>query len=107
MPRRIVAWFIHLATFGKCSLIFTPAALVGIALNSLAPLPSVLISKVSLWLGPPSIHMRMQRLAFALGLVVAPAAWAARTFIHPEKEAPNTPAAESFRKSRRVFSERV
>ena len=43
-----------------------PAALVLIGLNSPAPLLSGLRSKVSLWLGPPSIHRRMHDLALPL-----------------------------------------
>jgi hypothetical protein len=78
------AWCITLATPGRCSLISIPGALVFIGLNSPAPLLSGFKSRVSLWLGPPSIHRRMQCLALAFGLATVPAARAARTFIHPE-----------------------
>src|SRR5262245_56087920 len=107
MPRRTAAWFISLATSGRCWLISIPGALVLIGLNSPAPLLSGFRSSVSLWLGPPSLQRRMQRLAFAFGLAGDSSARAARTFIQPENEAPNTPAADSFRKSRRDFSRRV
>src|SRR5438132_4849499 len=101
MPRRMAAWFISLAIFGRCSLISTPGALVLIGLNSPAPLLSGLRSKVSLWLGPPSIHRRMHDLALPLPLA---AAAFAITGIQPDSDVANTPAADSLRKSRRVFS---
>src|SRR6476659_6971199 len=107
MPRTITPVWILLAIFGRCSLISVPRALVSIGLNSPAPLLSGLRSRVSLWLGPPSIQRRMQRLAFAFELAGDSSARAARTFIQPENEAPNTPAADSFRKSRRDFSSSV
>src|SRR5262245_31964840 len=107
MPRSTAAWFMSLATSARCWLISIPDALVLIGLNSPAPLLSGFRSRVSLWLGPPSIQRRMQRLAFAFGLAGDSSARAARTFIHPENEAPNTPAADSFRKSRRDFSSSV
>src|SRR5262245_19340933 len=106
MPRMMAAWSMSLATPGRCSLISMPGALVLIALNSPAPLLWGLRSSVSLWLGPPSIHRRMQFLALALGRAPVPAARAARTFIHPENDAAKTPAADSLRKSRRDFSRR-
>src|ERR1700676_2313958 len=74
-----------------------PDTEVGIGLNSPASLVPGLRSKVSLWLGPPSIHRRMQ----ALCLTPDAAARAARTLSQPDIAAPPTPAADSFRKSRR------
>src|SRR5262245_50615539 len=96
-----------LDTLVQCSLISMPAALVLVGLNSPAPLLCGLRSSVSLWLGPPSIQRRMQCLALAFGLALVSAARADKTPIHPEAEAPNTPAADSFKKSRRVRSWRV
>src|SRR5437868_13208580 len=101
MPRTTAAWCMSLDTFAQCSLISTPGALVLTGLKSPAPLLWDLRSSVSLWLGPPSIQRRMQCLAFALGLARVSAARADRTSIHPEAEAPNTPAADNLRKSRR------
>ena len=88
------------AIFGRCSLISTPGALVLIGLNSPAPLLSGLRSKVSLWLGPPSIHRRMHDFARPLLSFAA----FAMSGIQPDSAGANTPAAESRRKSRRVFS---
>src|SRR3954452_5844562 len=96
-----------LDTLVQCSLISTPGALVLIGLKSPAPLLWGLRSSVSLWLGPPSIQRRTQCLALAFGLVRVSAARADRTSIHPEAEAPNTPAADRPRKSRRGRSRRV
>src|SRR5437762_10570419 len=107
MPRRMAAWFISLANCGKFSLISMPETLVGIGLNSPAPLLSGLRSKVSLWLGPPSIHRRMQLLCFFGATESAAAAWLARTDIQPDADATPTPAAESFRNSRRERSVRL
>src|SRR4051812_14069032 len=102
----MAAWFMSLDMFVQCSLISTPGALVLTGLKSPAPLLPGLRSRVSLWLGPPSIQRRMQCLALALGLARASPARADRTSIHPEAEAPNTPAADSLRKSRRDRSDR-
>src|SRR5829696_3578460 len=107
MPRMMAAWCMSLDMFVQCSLISTPGALVLTGLNSPAPLLWGLRSRVSLWLGPPSIHKRMQCLARALELARVSAARADRTSIHPEAEAPKTPAADSRRKSRRDRSVRV
>src|SRR5579864_7573524 len=54
-------------------------------------------SKVSLWLGPPSIHKRMQDLCCAL----VSAARVASTLNQPDTEVPRIPAADSLSKSRR------
>src|SRR3954468_22787786 len=102
MLRTTTPWCITFATFGRCSLIWRPGTLVGIGLNSPAPLLSGLRSKVSLWLGPPSIQSRMQLLCLRAGGLdppVAAAAWLARTFSQPDIEtAPTpTPAADSRR----------
>src|SRR5688572_26770329 len=88
IPRTTTPCFITSAIFGRCSLISTPGALVLIGLNSPAPLLSGLRSKVSLWLGPPSIHRRMHDFA---GL--RPAAAFAITGSQPESVGANTPAA--------------
>src|SRR6478672_1549360 len=90
-----------LATLDQCSLISMPGALVLIGLNSPAPLLEGLRSSVSLWLGPPSIHRRMQRLALAFELATVSAARADSTSIQPEADAPKTPAAVNFMKSPR------
>ena len=74
-----------------------PGTAVVIGLNSPASLVPGLRSKVSLWLGPPSIHSRMQDLC----LTPDAAARAASTLSQPDIAAPPTPAADSFRKSRR------
>src|SRR5437763_1444432 len=95
-----------LASFGRCSLTSTPGAEVLIGLNSPAPLLSGLRSKVSLWLGPPSIHRRMQLLCFLGATESAAAAWLARTDIQPDADATPTPA-ESLRNSRRERSVRL
>src|SRR5579863_594163 len=87
---------ITLATFGRCSLISIPEAAVLIGLKVPAPLLSGLRSKVSFWLGPPSIHSRMHDLAG----VFLPAAALASTGSHPDSAGANTPAAVSLRKSR-------
>src|SRR3984957_11281794 len=99
MERTRTPRFITWATLGKCSLIAISGALVLIGLKSPEPLLSGLRSKVSLWLGPPSIQRRMQDLA-----VLLPAAALARTGSQPERAGANAPAADSLRKSRRVFS---
>src|SRR4051794_15773409 len=101
MPRTITPRFITPAIFGRCSLISMPGTLVLIGLNSPAPLLSGFRSKVSLWLAPPSIHRRMHDLALPLPLL---AAALAITGSQPDSEVANTPAADSRRKSRRVFS---
>src|SRR4051794_21816669 len=89
--------FIFCATWGRFSLILMPATAVAI---SLAPPPFLwlgLRSNVSIWLGPPAIHRRMQeRLRFRRG-----AAASARRGNQPEAEAPRTPAADNFIQSRR------
>ena len=74
-----------------------PGTAVGIGLNSPPLAVPGFRSKVSLWLGPPSIHRRMQ----ALCLTPASAARAASTPIQPDIAAPPTPAADNRRKSRR------
>jgi len=97
MPRTMAASFVSLANCGKFSLISTPGAAVWMGLSSPASVVPGLRSKVSLWLGPPSIHRRMQ----ALCLAPDDAARAANTLNQPDIAAPPTPAADSFMKSRR------
>src|SRR5687768_11293027 len=106
MPRTTTPWCICLASFGRCSLISTPGALVLIGLNSPAPLLSGLRSNVSLWLGPPSIHSRMHDLALPAFAAGAALARLARTSSHPDIDAAPTPAAPSWRNLRRVVSAR-
>ena len=67
MPRTTAPWCITFAIFGRCSLISMPGAEVAMGLKSPAPLLPGLRSKVSLWLGPPSIHIRMHDLALPEG----------------------------------------
>src|SRR4051812_29133359 len=98
MPRRMAACCICLANCGRCSLILMPGTLVLIGLKGPPLSVPGLRSKVSLWLGPPSIHKRMQDLVF---LFWAAAPWA-RTLNQPDSDRPLTPAAASFRASRRV-----
>src|SRR5947209_7248875 len=104
MPRRMAACRISREKRGKFSLIWMPGTDVSIGRNG--PLLSVpgLGSKVSLWLGPPSIHRTMHRLWRVCCGAGACAARAARTFSQPDMPAPRTPAAESFSKSRRERS---
>src|SRR4051812_32506320 len=80
-----------------------PGTDVGMGLNSPAPLLSGLRSKVSLWLGPPSIHRRMQLLAF-FPWAGAVAAVFASTFSHPDAEKVPPPAVANCMKDRRVCS---
>src|SRR3954452_9808174 len=58
-------WCICLATLGRCSQLLTPLAEVWIGLNG-PPFFSLsgLRFHVSMWLGPPPIHSRMQLLFF-------------------------------------------
>jgi hypothetical protein len=53
---------VHLAMFGINSLICVPGTLVGMGRNSprISEGASGLRSNMSMWLGPPSIHKRMQ-----------------------------------------------
>src|SRR5579871_673964 len=73
-----------------------PDTEVGIGLKS--PPFSVFgfMSKVSLWLGPPSIQSRIQ----ALCLLPLLAAWAAKTPSQPDRDVVSRPAVESLKKSR-------
>src|SRR5947209_8971903 len=109
MPRNSAAWFIHLATLGKCSLIWMPGAVVAMGLKSPASLVPGFKSNVSLWLGPPSIHRRMQDLC----LPGVAAARPASTCSQPDSDTADTPAADSFNHSRRerspvnIFSPRL
>src|SRR5438105_3412549 len=85
------------AIFGRCSEICTPDTLVAIGLNSPASLVPGFMSKVSLWLGPPSIHKRMHDLVFAR----ASAARAASGASQPDSDGASTPSDDRRRKSRR------
>src|SRR5437867_9543502 len=100
MLRRTAASCIHFATFGRCSLTWMPGTLVAMGWNSPAFFVPGFMSKVSLWDGPPSIHRTMQDFV----LVFASAARAARTLSQPDSDVHATPAADSFRRSRRERS---
>src|SRR3954447_21992864 len=92
MERRMVAWCIILASFGKCSLICTPGTLVSIGLKVPGLGVPGFMSNVSLWLGPPAIHSRMHDLVF----LVWSAAPLASRLNQPETERAETPAAASL-----------
>src|SRR5947209_6179402 len=97
MPRISAPLFMRWASCGKCSLIWTPGTLVLMARYGPPCGVPGLRSKVSLWLGPPSIHSTMHFLACWLFW----AARLARIGSQPDSEAPPTPRADSFTKSRR------
>src|ERR1700676_4888661 len=97
MPRTITASFVSLANCGRFSLISMPGTAVGIGLYSPPSAVPGLRSKVSLWLGPPSIHRRMHDLCFAL----VAAAREASTLNQPDSDTPSAPAEAILRKSRR------
>src|SRR5437868_10618273 len=97
MPRKIAAWPMIVAILERCSEISMPGTLVLIGLNSPASLVPGFMSKVSLWLGPPSIHSRMHD--FVLAFVSA--ARAASGASHPDSDGVSMPSDESRRKSRR------
>src|SRR5262245_6724032 len=98
MPPRMAACCISLAYGGKCSLMWMPETLVSIGLKVPALAVPGFRSKVSLWLGPPAIHRRMHDFGLAPW---AAAPWA-MTLNQPDSDRPETPAAASFRASRRV-----
>src|SRR5579875_63438 len=74
-----------------------PGTTVEIGLNSPPSLVPGFKSKVSLWLGPPSIHKRMQDLCLAGVSAVR----LANTLSQPDSDTAETPAADSFSQSRR------
>src|SRR6266536_661046 len=74
-----------------------PGTLVAIGRNSPASRVPGFMSNVSLWLGPPSIHSRIQDLCRAPVVV----AFAASTSSQPDKEVSAAPAAANFNTSRR------
>src|SRR3954451_2961301 len=76
-----------------------PGTLVAIGLNGPPWAWPVLGSNVSVWLGPPVIHKRMHDF-LRFGSV---AARAARVSIHPEADAPMTPAEASRINWRREY----
>src|SRR5262249_50531905 len=77
-----------------------PGTEVAIGRNSPASLVPGFMSKVSFWLGPPSIHSRMHDLC----LTPDPAACAAIRSSQPEDEVSAAPAAENFKNARRDSS---
>src|SRR5260221_4237633 len=60
MLRMMAAWLVRRANCGKCSLIWMPLVAVWIWRNGPPWSVPGRRSKVSLWLGPPAIHRRMQ-----------------------------------------------
>src|SRR5262249_20244569 len=74
-----------------------PGTEVAIGRNSPASGVPGFMSKVSFWLGPPSIHSKMHDLC----LTPVPAACAAIKSNQPDTEVRAAPAAENRRKSRR------
>src|SRR5205807_3308128 len=85
------------ANRGKCSLMRMPGTAVGISLKGPPWAVPGFRSKVSLWLGPPSIHSRMHDLCLAPVAAARPAS----TLSQPDSDAPVTPAAVSLSRSRR------
>src|SRR5262245_2134071 len=85
------------ASFGRCSLILMPGALVSISLKGPPLAWPGLRSNVSVCEGPPFIHNRMQERR-RCGLVAVSAASAGS---QPDSEAPRTPAVLRRSQSRR------
>src|SRR5579875_1352379 len=98
MGGRMARGFAFVARGGRCSLNLMPGTVVAISLKGPPLAWPGFKSKVSIWLGPPFIHKRMQaRLRSGLA-----AAAAARFSSQPDIEAPSTPAADKRSHSRRV-----
>src|SRR5580700_4548419 len=87
----------RLASSGRCSENLTPATLVAVSLNGPPLAWPGLRSNVSIWLGPPFIHKRMQA-RFRLGSL---ALRRARFPSHPDIETPTAPIADIRSQSRR------
>src|SRR5262249_20657825 len=90
-------WLASLAILGKYSLIWMPGTSVSIGWNGPPWGCPGLRSKVSIWLGPPLIHSRMQE-RLRCGL---PAVASASAPSQPDVQVPSTPAAASRSQSRR------
>src|SRR5438132_7066008 len=86
-----------LASRGRCSLIRMPGIDVWISLKGPPLTCPGFRSKVSIWLGPPVIHRRMQ----ALRRFGCAAAAFARASNHPETQQPAAPADVKRSQSRR------
>src|SRR5215831_18922338 len=96
MERRIAKCLALVARRGRCSLNFMPGTLVAISLEGPPFLWPGFKSKVSIWLGPPFIHNRIQA-RLRSELVAA----SARRSSQPDIEQPSTPAADKRSHSRR------
>src|SRR6516225_3577799 len=97
MLRMMAACCICRAKRGKYSLMRMAGTEVWISWNGPPCAVPGRRSNVSLWLGPPSIHRRMQDLCLAL----VSAARLASTLNQPDTEVPKIPAADSLNRSRR------
>src|SRR5262245_12438046 len=86
MERTMARSFACLAINGKCSLILMPETAVSIGLNGPALAWPVFRSKVSVCVGPPLIHRRMQ-LRLRWGFLAASAARVGRNEHKPALEA--------------------
>src|SRR5436309_86429 len=102
MPRSMAACCIQEATLGNFSQIWMPGTLVEMVPNSprMAASASGLGSKVSIWLGPPSIHSRMHDFRLAPDTAAWAACWANRGN-QPDSEAPKAPVSANCVNSRR------
>src|SRR3954464_10050228 len=87
----------NLAIRGRCSLTWMPGTLVAISLYGPPLTWPGLRSNVSIWLGPPFIHSKMQERR-RCGLVAVSCAIASS---QPDIEQPTTPAADNCKASRR------
>ena len=73
MLRMMAAWLVSWANFGKCSLMRMPGTEVWISRRGPPLTWPGFMSNVSVWLGPPFIHRRMQA-RWRRGSVAVPAA---------------------------------
>src|SRR5260370_750468 len=101
IERRAACYVPCWGTLGRCALISRSA---GASRSRKGPpfLWPGLRSKVSVWLGPPLIHRRMQLRLRSLLLATS----AASVSSQPDIEAPTAPAEASFNQSRRDNCER-
>jgi len=91
MDRTMASLSIRVANCGNNSEIWMPGTLVPIALNAEFDFGS----QVSIWLGPPSSHSRMQDCALPAGR------WVAAALRKFGRLIPRKPSEPTFRKSRR------
>src|SRR5260221_2652737 len=96
MERMMASLSARLASWGKCSEKGMRATLVAISLNGPPLAWPGLRSQVSIWLGPPFIHSRMQARLRAGSLAVSAAS-------QPDSDTPAALAAASRKKSRRCM----